>query len=133
MSPLFTLSGAVAHDPAIDLWLQRHTGELASLASTWFKAVRGCGADVLEVMHDGHPTACVREAPFAYLGLFKAHVNLGFFHGASLPDPAGLLEGSGKSMRHVKLRPGRFVDAVALEALVQASHRDILARLNGVS
>jgi hypothetical protein len=57
---------------------------------------------------------------------------VGFFQGASLPDPAGLLEGTGKAMRHVKLRPGRDVDAAALEALVDAAHRDIVARLEGL-
>jgi Domain of unknown function (DU1801) len=129
MPPILRFSGAVAHDPAIDLWLRRHDGELASLAGTWFEAIRGCGEDVLELMHDGYPTACVQDAPFAYVGLFKAHVNVGFFHGASLPDPARLLEGSGRSMRHVKLRPGVPVDADAVKALVKAAYQDILARV----
>lgn len=129
MPPLLTFSGAVEHDPAIDLWLQRHSGELASVASTWFKVIRGSGTDVRELMHDGYPTVCVQDAPFAYVGLFKAHVNLGFFHGASLPDPKGLLEGSGKYMRQAKLKLGVPVDAPALQALVKASHQDILARL----
>jgi hypothetical protein len=133
MPPLLFFSGAVEHDPAIDLWLQRHSGELAAIASTWFKAIRGAGADVRELMHDGYPTVCVQEAPFAYVGVFKAHVNLGFFHGASLPDPKGLLEGSGKYMRHVKLKPGSSLDAPALQALVEASYRDILARLKEVN
>lgn len=129
MQPLLTFSGAVEHDPGIELWLQRHTGELASLARTWFETIRSRGTDVLEIMHDGYPTVCVQDAPFAYVGLFRAHVNLGFFHGASLPDPKGLLEGSGKYMRHVKLKPGQPIDAPALEALVEASYQDILARL----
>jgi hypothetical protein len=46
-----------------------------------------------------------------------------------LDDPDGLLEGTGKRMRHVKLRWGRDVDTAALEALVAASYRDILMRL----
>lgn len=129
MPALLTFDGAVGHDPAIDLWLQRHDGALGELATTWFRRVRELGPDVLELMHDGLATVCVRDAPFAHVGVFKAHVNLGFFHGASLPDPAGLLEGTGRSMRHVKLRPGRPVDTAALEALVAAAYRDILARL----
>ncbi|WP_457333281.1 DUF1801 domain-containing protein [Rhizobacter sp. P5_C2] len=83
-----------------------------------------------ELMHDGFPTVCVQDAPFACVGIFRSHVNVGFFQGASLPDPAGLLEGTGKNMRHVKLRLGRTIDATALEALVDAAHRDIVARLN---
>ena len=79
-------------------------------------------------MHDGFATACVGDAPFAYVGVFKAHVNVGFFHGATLPDPARLLEGKGKRMRHVKLRPGHAFDASALEALISAAYRDIGTR-----
>jgi hypothetical protein len=80
-------------------------------------------------MHDGCPTATVEDAPFAYVNVFRAHVNVGFFQGASLPDPAGLLTGTGKYMRHVKLKPGVDLDHSALEALITASYRDIVARL----
>src|SRR5262245_18745651 len=88
-----------------------------------------CGADVRELMHDGCPVACVDNAPFGYVNVFTAHVNVGFFHGAALSDPAGLLEGTGKTMRHVKLRPGLAVDTTSLEALVGAAYVDIGVRL----
>ena len=91
--------------------------------------MRDCGSDVRELMHDGCPTVCVEDAPFAYTSVFKAHVNVGFFHGASLPDPARLLEGDGKHMRHVKLKPGLTTDASALDALVAVAYLDIKARL----
>ena len=68
--------------------------------------MRACGDDVRELIHDGCPVACVEDAPFAYVNSFKSHVNVGFFNGASLDDPARLSEGSGKRMRHVKLKPG---------------------------
>jgi hypothetical protein len=45
----------------------------------------------------------VGDAPFGYVNSFKSHVNVGFFQGAGLKDPAGLLEGSGKRKRHVKI------------------------------
>jgi hypothetical protein len=51
-----------------------------------------------------------------------------FFHGAALPDPAHLLQGSGKFMRHVKLRPGAATNA-ALSRLVDAAYSDIKARV----
>lgn len=76
-------------------------------------------------MHDGHPTACVTDAAFAYVNAFNAHVNVGFFRGAALPDPGGLLEGTGRFMRHVKLRPGAEVDAVALRKLIDTAHKDM--------
>ena len=83
-------------------------------------------------MHDGCPNVCVQDAPFAYVNAFRSHVNVGFFHGASLADPEGLLEGEGKYMRHVKLKPGRTIDSSALEALITASYQDILTRLGAV-
>ncbi|HKI05706.1 MAG TPA: DUF1801 domain-containing protein [Thermoanaerobaculia bacterium] len=129
MPALLTFSGAVEQDPAIDRWLETRPSELASIASDWFEVMRGCGTNVRELMHDGCPTVCVQDAPFAYVNAFRSHVNVGFFHGASLADPEGLLEGVGKYMRHVKLKPGRTIIASALEALINASYQDILMRL----
>ena len=103
--------------------------ELGSIARIWLTQMRRCGADVRELMHDGCPTVCVEDAPFAYVNAFRAHVNVGFFHGAALPDPAGLLEGTGKYMRHVKLKPDRAIDGSSLEALIAAAYRDIVATL----
>ncbi len=111
MSQLFRLPASVERDPAIDRWMRGQTGELGEIARHWFGVMRRCGDDVLEVLHDGHPTVCVGDAAFAYVNAFKAHVNVGFFRGAEIADPAGLMEGSGKFMRHVKLRPGDVLHA----------------------
>jgi hypothetical protein len=92
--------------------------------------MRTCGDDVRELMHDGGPVACVQDAAFAYVHAFKAHVNVGFFQGASLGDPAGLLEGSGKRMRHVKVRWGEKVNTDALNALIAAAYADMRRRLS---
>ncbi len=129
MPALLTFSGAVDCDPAIPPWFDAHPHELSSMARGWFARMRRCGDDVCELLHDGCPTVCVEEAPFAYVNIFKAHVNVGFFHGASLADPAGLLQGTGRFMRHVKLRPGLAVDAAPMEALIVDAYRDIAARL----
>jgi hypothetical protein len=130
MTALFTLDGAVARDPAIEVWIDSQPIELARIARQWFEHLRRCGSDVRARMHDECPTACVGGAAFAYVNAFRAHVNLGFFHGADLPDPARLLEGTGKQMRHVKLRPGAVIDTGAVEALVAAPYRDLVARLD---
>jgi len=122
-------SGAVRLDPAIDSWLPEPDDELRRIARTWFERMRGCGADVRELMHDGCPVACVEDAPFGYVNAFKAHVSVGFFYGAMLDDPAGLLEGAGKRMRHVKLRWAQPVDAAALSGLIGAAYEDIRLRL----
>jgi hypothetical protein len=103
--------------------------ELRSTAQKWFERMRQRGDDVRELMHDGCPVACVEDAPFGYVNSFKTHVNVGFFYGALLDDPAGLLEGSGKRMRHVKLHPGREFSAAALGDLIDAGYVDIRARL----
>jgi len=120
---------AVRHDPAIDAWLRAQRDDLRPLVETCFVRMRQCGGDVRELMHDGCPTACVDDAAFGYVNAFKDHVNIGFFFGALLKDPARLLEGTGKRGRHVKLRPGREVDSAALAQLVDTAYVDIRARL----
>ena len=130
MQPLFRLSGAVRQDPAIRAWMNEHPGALGAIAQHWFEVIGACGTDVRELLHDGCPTACIADAAFAYVNAFSAHVNVGFFRGAELEDPAGLLEGTGKSMRHVKLRPDRDINAKALSCLIDAAYRDMKRRLD---
>jgi hypothetical protein len=129
VSRIFRLSGAVKRDPAVGGWMSRHSGELGAIARHWFDVIRDCGDDVRELLHDGHPTACIADAAFAYVNAFRAHVNVGFFQGAELADPAGLLEGTGKYMRHVKLRPGGDIDAAALTKLIESAYADMKRRL----
>jgi len=119
---------SIKRDPAIDAWMQEHSGALGTIAKRWFEVMRGCGDDVRELLHDGHPTACVGDAAFAYVNAFTAHVNVGFFRGAEIADPKGLLEGTGKFMRHVKLRPERDVDATALMKLIETAYTDMKRR-----
>jgi hypothetical protein len=122
-------NGAVERDPAIEAWMQEHGGELGVLAHHWFEAMRTCGDEVRELLHDGCPVACFGDAPFGYVNAFTSHVNVGFFHGAALPDPARLLQGTGKSMRHVKLRPGTATNAAAISSLIDAAYSDIKSRV----
>jgi hypothetical protein len=129
MERLFRFPSAARRHPAVVAWFDAHPGELGALARRWFDLLRASGDDVRELLHDGQPTACVGEAAFAYVDAFRAHVNLGFFHGNDLPDPAGLLQGSGKFMRHVRLAPGRGIDDAALRRLVADAHADMRARL----
>ena len=125
---LLRFNGAVERDAAIDAWLKAR-GELGSIAQKWFEAMRRCGDEVRELMHDGCPVACLGDAPFAYVNAFTSHVNVGFFHGAALPDAAGLLQGTGKFMRHVKLKPETPIDAEALHQLIEDAYEDIKARV----
>jgi len=122
-------NGAVKRDPAIDAWMKDHAGELGAIAHHWFEVMRQCGDEVRELLHDGCPVACLGDAPFGYVNVFTSHVNVGFFQGASLSDPARLLQGNGKSMRHVKLRPATTTNAAALGRLIDMAYSDIKARV----
>jgi hypothetical protein len=129
MNGILRFPGGVERDPAVEVWLNSEPDELRSIARKWFAQMRDCGDDVVELMHDGCPVVCIEDAPFGYVNTFTSHVNVGFFHGAALKDPAGLLEGTGKRMRHVKLKPGFEIDSPALTALIHAAYLDIKARV----
>ena len=129
MIELLRFPGSVRRDPAIDVWMREHSGELGSIAQRWFDVMRSCGDDVRELLHDGHPTVCIGDAAFAYVNAFTAHVNVGFLRGAEIADPGRLLQGTGRFMRHVKLGPGREVDAAALTTLIETAYADMKRRL----
>ena len=126
---LLRFNGGVERDPAIDAWMKEREGQLGAIARQWFEEMRKCGDEVRELVHDGCPVACLGDVPFGYVNVFTAHVNVGFFQGASLPDPAGLLHGTGKFMRHVKLRPGIPINAEALRKLIEMAYSDIKDRV----
>jgi hypothetical protein len=126
---LLRFNGAVERDPAIDAWMKEHAGELGAIAHRWFEVMRNCGDEVRELLHDGCPVVCLGDAPFGYVNVFRSHVNVGFFRGAELPDPAHLLQGTGKLMRHVKLRPGAAIDAAALSKMIDTAYQEIKARV----
>lgn len=128
MSRLMRFPSAVKRDPSVDAWMQEHSGPLGAIAQQWFEVMRNCGDDVQELLHDGHPTACIGDAAFGYVNAFTNHVSVGFFLGPELEDPQRLLEGTGKFMRHVKLRPGQEVDSAALKMLVETAYIGIRHR-----
>ncbi len=130
MTQLLRFSGTVKRDPAIEAWIKAREGALGGLARRWwFELRRAGGDDVREVLHDGQPTACAGDAAFGYVAVYTAHVNVGFFRGAALADPMGILEGTGKFMRHVKLKPGSDLDTVALTGLIAEAYCDMQRRV----
>jgi hypothetical protein len=126
---LFEFPTATRRDAAVEEWFDARPSELGAIARRWFDVMRACGDDVRELLHDYHPTACVGEAAFGYVNVFTAHVNVGFFQGTELPDPHGLLEGTGKFMRHVKVGPNRHIGDGALREIIEAAYVDIKRRL----
>jgi hypothetical protein len=113
--------------------MRQQPDELGEIAKRWFEVMRRCGDDVREVLHDGHPTACVDDAAFGYVNAFRAHVNVGFFRGTQLADPAHLLEGTGRFMRHVKISSASAVDGAALTKLIGAAYTDMKQRVQAQS
>ncbi len=113
----------------VDSWFDSQSPDLAAVARRWFDAMRQCGDDVLDLLHDGQPTACIGQTALAYVAIYREHVNVGFFLGASLADPDHLLRGTGRFMRHVKLLPGETADDVALQRLIRSAYVDLKARL----
>src|SRR5438046_1438108 len=128
MDKILRFTGGSKRDPAVDNWLRTRSEEYHAIVLKWFERLRRCGPDVRELLHDGAATACVGDVPFAYVGAFKDHVNVGFFNGAALDDPFELLEGTGKRIRHVKLRADAPVDGHSLDELIRAAYLDGQAR-----
>jgi hypothetical protein len=62
--------------------------------------------------------------PILYITVFKAHVNLGFFFGGFVSDPEGLLVGSGKRMRHIKIRSLHECENPAITSLLAQAWAD---------
>ena len=126
---LFVFPKAAPYLPEIDEWLSSEPAEYYSIARHWFAVFRQCGDDVSELLHDGCPTACVGGAAFGYVNVFRHHVNIGFFTGALIDDPKSMLEGTGKRMRHIKIRPEDDIDSLAVHRLIQCAYEDVKNRL----
>jgi hypothetical protein len=96
--------------------------------------------DACEIVWPKHRIASYGVGPkkmtehYAYIGVQKSHVNLGFYHGAMLPDADGLLEGTGKKLRHLKIRSLDVAESRAVRALLKtaiAERRDRLSKRTG--
>ena len=129
MPPLLKFTGKDLQAIDFEPWLEEKPEPLQPLARRWFDTIRQCGPDVEAVFHDDYPIGCVQEAPFAYVNVYSQHVNVGFFYGAELPDESGILEGTGKNMRHVKLRSETEPPTEAIYKLIHLAYHDIVARL----
>ena len=86
------------------------------------RLVMSLGDGVVEAFKWSRPCYSNRTGPFCYLHSTKHHATLGFERGTSLVDPGSLLEGEGKNMRHVKLKPGGNVNTEALMSLLRQAH-----------
>ena len=82
---------------------------------------------VVEVVRLGDGAASYGIGPkkmseaYSYIMPKENYVNLGFYYGASLADPAGLIEGTGKNLRHVKVHSMKEVTMPAISKLIKAA------------
>ncbi len=129
MEKLLLYTGKDIQDLTMNSWLRGKAPELRPIATKWFDEIKNCGNDVQDIFHDGYPIGCVNNAPFAYVNAFSAHVNVGFFYGVDLFDKDGMLEGNGKRMRHIKIKPELKYDDAEIIGLIEAAYIDIKKRL----
>jgi hypothetical protein len=99
-----------------DAYFRKLPAKTRPVAEALRKFVLETAAGAREDLMWGRPWYCA-HAGVCYIAAAKAHVSLGFARGAELADPEGRLEGTGKSMRHVKIRNTGEIDA-AVKALV---------------
>jgi hypothetical protein len=110
-----------------DAILKGHSPEIREIAHALRRLVARIHPTSVETPRNGEGCTTYGIGPrkmtqaFANIMPFKDHVNLGFYHGAALADPNGLLEGTGKGARHVKLRAIQDVSSPAVKALIEAS------------
>src|SRR6266851_10225025 len=96
------------------------------------KSIMAAHKGAFEIVWPKHRIASFGVGPkkmtehYAYIGVQKSHVNLGFYHGTVLSDPTGLLEGRGKKLRHVKLHSLKAARNHALKELLRQAVSDRL-------
>lgn len=104
--------------------------DLGLLCSSLRRLIASNHRDFVEVVWPRQHIASYGVGPkkmsehYAYISVQESYVNLGFFHGASLPDPEGLLEGSGKKLRHIKIRSASDVRRTGVVALLRHAVAD---------
>ncbi len=99
------------------------TPEVRALTQRLRDLMRETAPEAEETPQKGWKTLSYRTGRgiFAFIAPHKAHVDLGFYEGADLPDPEGVLEGTGKKLRHVKIRSDVDIRPDAFAALIRAA------------
>jgi hypothetical protein len=104
--------------------------ELKAVCAELRRLVARLHGDFVEIVWPRQQIASFGVGPkkmsehYAYIGVHRSHVNLGFYHGTSLPDPTCLLEGTGRKLRHVKIADLRSARDPAIAALLRAAIAD---------
>jgi hypothetical protein len=115
-------------------WLQRLSAGDRDIVTILRGIISQVAPDAHETVYHGALGYGPTDSGFdriLYISVFNDHINLGLFYGAGLPDPDGLLRGSGKQMRHVKLTSPQSLPVPAIRQLLELAWPDGLARVQG--
>ncbi len=94
------------HNAAIAEMLDTHTPEIQELVQALRELIQAAAPELVEEVKTGWGNIVYkRNGVVCAISPYSNHVNLNFYQGISLPDPARVLEGTGRSLRHVKIRP----------------------------
>ncbi len=105
----------------IDAYLEKKPAEHAAVAKALRKLVKKTVPGIKESVNPWKIPTFESNGPMCFFMVGKNHVTFGFLRGTSLPDPARLLEGTGRKLRHVKLRTAEDLQKPALKKLVAAA------------
>jgi hypothetical protein len=117
-------------DPQLLGFLEAYDRHIADLALALREIVLEAAPDASESVYQVYTVAIwfgfsgKMKDMFCYITTNAGHVNLGFPRGATLPDPNRVLEGDGKSMRHIKFRSRRDVERPFVRRYIQAAMED---------
>lgn len=107
-------------DPAVEAYVKGQKGEVGETTRWLVDLVRETVPASTEAMYHGSPKFCLPDGTwFCYVATYTRHVNLGFVQGTTMDDPDGLLEGTGKRLRHVRLEGPRAVPKTKLVRLLK--------------
>lgn len=119
-------------DP-VEEFINHSEPKMRELARKVHEFVRSAYPDLVERLDKGYwmiryGTGDKMKDDVAYISTHKAHLNIGLMRGSQLPDPSGLLEGTGKLLRHVKIKKEADLQdrGEALRALLNAALEDHL-------
>jgi hypothetical protein len=107
----------------IDAYIHRKNPHLEDVAQTLRATVKKVVPTSMETVNPWGIPTFESNGPFCYFMVGKNHVTLGFLRGTSLKDPEGLLEGTGKNLRHIKVRSAKDIGAKGLIELIRSASR----------
>jgi len=113
-------------DPAVDTFLKGYSPQVREIAVKARELILSVLPGVTEKVYPGwkviqYGAGTGSKDVFAVISPQRERVNLGLANGAGLPDPEGLLQGTGKGIRHIKLTSPAAASAPALRELVQGA------------